>query len=152
MLLCGLHLHISRFIISPLLPLLLFVALLLLLISLFHFFLFVAPPGMRGAAAEAGAMLVHCWRSGRRRCRRRRPWQKVSQDQSLTIFLCRRCSYETYWLDFLCYVSHIATFSYPHWLADMLLLSCSCLFSLSNIIAGWCFLSFSLQLPMHVLF
>uniref|UniRef100_A0A8R7UMT2 Uncharacterized protein n=1 Tax=Triticum urartu TaxID=4572 RepID=A0A8R7UMT2_TRIUA len=32
---------------------------------------------MRGAAAEAGAVLVHCWRSGRRRCRRRRPWQKV---------------------------------------------------------------------------
>ncbi|XP_048537797.1 uncharacterized protein LOC125516367 isoform X4 [Triticum urartu] len=31
---------------------------------------------MRGAAAEAGAVLVHCWRSGRRRCRRRRPWQK----------------------------------------------------------------------------
>ncbi|KAM3195287.1 hypothetical protein ACQJBY_071412 [Aegilops geniculata] len=31
---------------------------------------------MRGAAAEAGAALVHCWRSGRRRCRRRRPWQK----------------------------------------------------------------------------
>uniref|UniRef100_A0A453II01 Uncharacterized protein n=1 Tax=Aegilops tauschii subsp. strangulata TaxID=200361 RepID=A0A453II01_AEGTS len=31
---------------------------------------------MRGAAAEAGAAPVHCWRSGRRRCRRRRPWQK----------------------------------------------------------------------------
>ena len=26
--------------------------------------------------------------------------------------------------------------SYPHWLADMLMLGCSCLFSLSNIIAG----------------
>ncbi|XP_044443085.1 uncharacterized protein [Triticum aestivum] len=38
----------------------------------------MAPPGMRGAAAEAGAALVHCWRSGRQRCRRRRPWQKLS--------------------------------------------------------------------------
>uniref|UniRef100_A0A8R7U1I8 Uncharacterized protein n=1 Tax=Triticum urartu TaxID=4572 RepID=A0A8R7U1I8_TRIUA len=33
---------------------------------------------MSGAAAEAGAALVRCWRSGGQRCRRRCPWQKLS--------------------------------------------------------------------------